>query len=71
MATYLENLTTARDNYASILASISASPKPSYNVEGQAFSWTEYQKFLTEMVSGLNTQIAAGEPFEFVTEGTT
>lgn len=71
MATYLENLTTARDNLAAKLAEVSADPKPTYSIDGQSFSWVEYYKFLTDSVDALNLQISGGEPFEEVTRGVT
>ena len=66
MPTLLENLQTARDNMAARLAEITASPKPSYSIDGQAFSWTEYMKFLLDGIRALDEQIAAsggGEKF--------
>lgn len=71
MATYIENLTTARDNFAAKLAEISASPKPSYSApNGQSVSWVEYYKFLQEQVDKLNSQISTqGGPWEEVAEG--
>lgn len=71
MATYLENLATARDNFAAKLAEISASPKPSYSIDGQSVSWTEYYKFLSDQVDKVNEQINSGEPFEEVGQGIT
>ena len=68
MASYLENLTTTRDNIAANLASITASPKPSYSVDGQSFSWNEYHRMLLESLLAVNKQIAAADPFEITTE---
>jgi hypothetical protein len=73
MATYLENLTTARDNFAAKLAEVSANPKPSYSApNGQSFNWVEYMRFLQEQVDKLNAQLSAqGGPWEEVAEGIT
>lgn len=68
---YIDDLTTARDNFAAKLAEVSAAPKPSYNIDGQQVSWTEYYKFLSEQVERLNQQISGGEPFEEVSTGIT
>lgn len=57
MATYLENLTTARDNIAARLAEITANKKPSYNVDGQEIKWTEYFVGLTNQLNALTTAI--------------
>lgn len=61
---YLDDLATARDNFAAKLAEISVSPKPSYSIDGQSVSWTDYYRFLSDQVDKLNEQIAAGQPFE-------
>ena len=72
MATVLENLTTARDNYASQLASISAKPKPNYSLDGQSVSWAEYQAFLMDKIEKLNELIQQeGGPFELQTRALT
>jgi DNA-binding ferritin-like protein len=68
MATYMENLETARDQCAERLVEITASPKPSYNVNGQQVSWTAYQQMLTKQISELNSLIAQGEPDTTPTE---
>lgn len=69
MPNYIENLTTARDNFAAKLAEASANPKPTYNIDGQSVSWTEYYKFLSDQVESLNQKISQGEPFEEVSYG--
>lgn len=68
---YIDDLTTARDNFAAKLAEVSASPKPTYNIDGQSVSWTEYYKFLSDQVERLNVQISSGDPFEVVSTGIT
>ncbi len=68
---YIDDLITARDNFAAKLAEVSASPKPTYSIDGQSVSWTEYYKFLSEQVQSLNGQINDGEPFEEVSIGIT
>lgn len=62
--TYIDSLTTARDNFASKLAEISANPKASYSIDGQSVSRVEYYRFLADQVKSLNEQIAAGQPFD-------
>jgi hypothetical protein len=63
---YVDDLRTARDNYARQLAEISVDPKPSYKVGAQQFTWKEYQEFLTNQVDNLNKLISRGEPFSEV-----
>lgn len=64
MATYAENLETARDNAAATLASILAAPKPTYNIDGQLVSWTDYQRMLIESIDKLNNLINGATPYE-------
>lgn len=67
---YLEVLAATRDNYAQILLEMSARPKPTYSVNGQSFSWVEYQSFLRESIKQLNELIAAGQtPYEITSQG--
>lgn len=54
---YEQDLITIRDNLASALATESASPKPSYTVDGRSFSWGEYFKQQTEAIENLNKLI--------------
>jgi hypothetical protein len=68
---YIDDLITARNNFAAKLAAESANPKPTYSIDGQSVSWTEYYKFLSEQVDRLNEQINNGEPFEEVSQGVT
>lgn len=67
---YTDDLTTSRDNLAARLAEITASPKPTYNVNGQMFSWTEYQRFLLDGIRALDELVAANTaPFEILSRG--
>ena len=72
MATRQENYDSALDNYARLLAEISANRKPSYSIDGQSVSWTEYQRFLVDQIKALQEleQTSAG-PFEVRTYGNT
>ena len=70
MATDAENLRTARSNFIAKLAEVSASPKPSYIVNGQQFSWTEFYTFLTQQIAQIDNLIAAEDgPYEVQVEG--
>jgi len=56
------------------LASISASPKPSYSIDGRSYSWVEYQKFLLEQMAAIDKQTASesgSDTFEGVVFGGT
>lgn len=61
--TYIDDLTTARDNIASQLADMTANPKPSYSKGGQSFSWGEHFRNLMDAQREINAQLAAAEPF--------
>lgn len=63
---YVDDLKTARDNYARQLAEISVDPKPSYRLGPQQFTWKEYQEFLSSQVDNLNKLISRDEPFSEV-----
>lgn len=64
MATYLENLTTARDNVAANLAAMTASPKPTYSVDGESYSWSELFSTYTQQLEALEKAIQrASGPF--------
>jgi hypothetical protein len=68
MATDAENIATIRSNLLAALATESANPKPSYSVDGQTVSWTEWRAGILKQIADLNTLAAAATPFEYVTE---
>lgn len=55
MATYLENLQTARDTLAAALATNAG--KPNYSIDGQSVTWGE----LMDRLAKLDAAIAAGQ----------
>lgn len=71
MATDAANLATIKSNALERLAELSASPKPSYSIDGQQFSWAEYQKLLMDQVAWCDQQLAAETPVEVITQGYT
>jgi hypothetical protein len=71
MPTYLENLTTARDQIAANLAAITAQPKPTYSIDGQSVSWQSLFDSYIAQLDKLNALIAAAEPFEVQSQGGT
>lgn len=52
-------LDRATDN----LAAIMASPKPSYNIDGQQVSWTEYHDMLTRQIQWANDELRSEGPY--------
>lgn len=72
MATYAENLTTARNNIAARLAEITAAPKPNYSLDGESYSWSEYHDMLTRQLEKLEGLLSrAAGPFEVRSQGFT
>lgn len=70
---WLDDVTTARDNAAATLATVLASPKPSYTVGDQTFNWSEYVSVLSDTIKKLTDMIddQDEEPFEISSEGLT
>ncbi len=68
MATYAENLVSARDAYATELAL--GNVKPTYSIEGQNVDWNAYRASLLDSIARLNGLIdSANGPWEVITEG--
>jgi len=53
------------------IVEITASPKPTYSVDGQSVSWGDYLRQLQETVEWCNKQTAAEEPYEVHSRGYT
>ena len=68
---YLDDLTTARDQVAANLKAITANPMPNYSIDGQSVSWQQLFDSYMNSLSALNQQIADAEPFEFQSQGLT
>ena len=63
MATYLENLVTARETLAAALAANAG--RPNYSIDGQSVSWGE----LYDRIKKLDEAIATGQgPIEIASE---
>ena len=71
MATPLENLQTAYEQVCANLVAITATPKPSYNIDGQDVDWTEYMKMLTEQLEALAAAINSLNLYEVHHQGFT
>lgn len=72
MATYLENLTNARDGAAAQLAALYADVDTvyvSYTENGRTFQWGQKEAQLLKTIDNLNAKIAGAEPFETITYG--
>ena len=71
MASDLEQLRTIRSQALAIIAEITASPKPSYALDGQSVSWGDYLAKLRSTVDWCERKLAGEEPFEIHSRGTT
>lgn len=56
MATDADNLDQAISNVCAQLASLTASPKPTYQIGGKQVSWTEHFTALTQQLDALRLQ---------------
>jgi hypothetical protein len=71
MANDAEQIATIRSQALANIAAMTASPKPSYSIDGQSVSWNEYLKQQQEIVTWCDQQSAASQPFEFLSQGFT
>jgi len=72
MATDAEQIATIRSNLLAALATESANPKPSYNIDGQQVDWNGYRNAILQQIMTLNNlQAAAVGAFEELGEATT
>lgn len=72
---YYTDLTTAKANLTGLIASVTASPKPSYSLNGQSVSWEQYLSTLMRQVQAINMLIQVedngGRPQWIMTQGVT
>lgn len=62
-------LTTIRSQILERIAEITASPKPTYKIDGQEVDWTAYLQSLRQSADWIEEQIQAQRPFEIVSRG--
>lgn len=65
----IESIKTIKANTLAKLTEISASPKPTYSIDGQSFQWDAYFKRLTDLVDWCDTKLASEEPVEIISQG--
>lgn len=70
MPTTKETLIQTRKNLIAVREEISRSPKPSYSIDGQSVSWTEYMAMLGEQIAGLKMEIDSEDDDDIVEEHT-
>jgi hypothetical protein len=68
VATYVENLTAARDNLAAVVADqtaewVAAGCPPTMSIEGESYQWDSWLTSKTEALDKLNTMIRQAKPY--------
>lgn len=71
MSSEAQQISSIRSLTLAQLEQLRANPKPTYSIEGQRVSWTEYIESLQETVDWCDRKLASYEPFEFQSRGTT
>jgi hypothetical protein len=69
MPTDAEQLATIRANTLARIAELTAVRKPSYSVNGQSVSWTQYMADLRATLEWCDSRLAMEEPFEIHSQG--
>jgi hypothetical protein len=67
----LEQLRTIRSQTLALIAELTARPKPTYQLDGQAVSWGDYLTRLQATVDWCERKLAGEEPFEIHSRGIT
>jgi hypothetical protein len=67
-----DQIATIRSNLLAALATESANPKPSYNIDGQNVDWNGYRTAILGQIAALNALLSSATgPFEELGEATT
>jgi hypothetical protein len=71
MPTNAEQIATIKSQTLAIIVTITANPKPSYDIDGQEVLWSDYLRQLRETIAWCDTQLVAETPVEQHTIGFT
>ncbi|MCG8448914.1 MAG: hypothetical protein MI725_04960 [Pirellulales bacterium] len=71
MSTESQQIASIRSQTLAQLDDLRKNPKPSYWLDGQRVSWTEYAESLQQTVDWCDQKLIDCEPFEFRSRGTT
>jgi hypothetical protein len=66
-----EQLRLIKTQALALLAELTAHPKPTYELDGQAVSWNEYLRRLQLTIDWCDRKLAGEEPFEIRSQGVT
>ncbi|GAB6164273.1 hypothetical protein JCM19992_02730 [Thermostilla marina] len=67
----LETVKTIRSQALEILRRLTENPKPSYTIDGQQVSWSEYLNRMTAVVDWCDRRLAEADPVQIVSRGIT
>jgi hypothetical protein len=71
MPSDLEQLQTIRSQTLALIGELTANPKPTYTLDGQTVSWSQYLAALQATVDWCERKLAGQEPFEVHSQGVT
>jgi len=71
MSTDAEQIARIKAQTLTLIAELTAHPKPTYRLDDQTVSWTRYLEILQHTVAWCDRQLAAVEPFEVRSQGYT
>ena len=67
----LEQIRLVRSQTLALIAELTASPKPTYQLDGQSVAWNAYLARLQKTVDWCDRKLAGEEPFEMHSRGMT
>lgn len=71
MPTNAEQLATIKEQSLAIMVTLTESPKPTYNIDGQSVSWNAYMDMLQKKVDWVDNQLASITSYEIHSQGFT
>lgn len=71
MSTETDQIALIRTQTLAQLEQLRTSPKPSYSIDGQNVSWTDYADSLQQTIDWCDRKLLDSDPFELKSEGTT
>ena len=71
MPSDVEAIQTIKAQALTMIGQLTASPKPTYSLDGQTLSWSDYLTRLQKTVDWCERKLAGAEPFEIQSQGLT
>ena len=71
MSSESQQIATIRSLTLTQMEELRANPKPTYSIDGQCVSWSEYFQSLQQTVDWCDRKLASYDPFEIQSQGTT